>query len=83
MRAEKSEPAAAKAKEKKDIWVSQPVKRDFFQFEHSRSLELKSKLEQEAEWPKFLGEMTIKAFVIGSLSRKVNVGKRHLSHPFI
>ncbi len=63
----------AKTKEK---WTTvQPIKRDYFQFEQERDVELKTKVEQESEWPKFLGDLTLKAFVIGTLTRKVRVGK--------
>lgn len=54
----------------------QPIKRDYFQFEQDRTTELKTKAEEESEWPKFLGELTLKAFVIGTLTRKIRVGKR-------
>ena len=52
-----------------------PIKRDYFQYEQERNKELKASTEKESEWPKFLGNLTLKAFVIGTLSKKVRVGK--------
>ena len=62
------------AKKSSSSWFTQPKKRSYFEFEQQRSSELHSKLEDAGEWPRYLGSMIIKAFVIGSLSHKVHQG---------